>query len=71
MSEADQRGGRIPDNPFCVYCTDEAGKLKPYETVLQGMATFMSQSEDIPLDQALAKSETYMVHMPAWRNGES
>ena len=37
MSEPDQRGGMIADNPNCVYCTDEQGKLKPYEAVLGGM----------------------------------
>jgi len=68
MNGLDQRGGNLPDNRYCVYCTDEAGELKPYKTVLNRMAAFMAKSEDIPIEKALAKSEAYMTHLPAWRD---
>lgn len=68
MHDVDQRGGGISDNRFCVYCTDAAGELRSYQSVLNGMATFMAQSENIPLEKARTKSEAYMTHLPAWRD---
>ena len=68
MSEPDQRGGMIADNPNCVYCTDEQGKLKPYEAVLGGMANFMARSESIEVELATERSRKYLTRMPAWRD---
>ncbi len=70
MNEVDQRGGRIPDNIYCVFCTDEAGKLKPYTTVRNGMAAFWVKREDIPIEKAISKSESLMNYMPAWRDNQ-
>jgi hypothetical protein len=56
-----------PAENFCRYCTDESGKLKPKETVKQGIAEwFKSWQPGIDDQKALNRAELYMKSMPAW-----
>jgi len=57
--------GKTPH--YCVYCTDEAGKLKPWEEVLAGTAGYLaSWQPDITPEIARQRAIRYLTAMPAW-----
>ena len=52
---------------YCKYCADEAGNLKPYEEIKQGIASrFKGWHGDISDETALTRAEHFMRAMPAW-----
>jgi len=56
-----------PGEMYCHYCTDEHGKLKPYETVLEGTTTgYFMQMQKMPRDKAEAAAKEHLGKMPAW-----
>ena len=40
METLDMHGGGIEENPYCIYCTDAHGHLKPRADVREGMIQF-------------------------------
>ncbi|MFO8073827.1 MAG: hypothetical protein R6V85_18350 [Polyangia bacterium] len=57
-----------PAEDYCKHCTDESGKLKPHEEVVQGIAHWL-QSWQPGIDQTTAVERAaghYMKAMPAW-----
>ncbi|PIY64718.1 hypothetical protein COY91_04590 [Candidatus Shapirobacteria bacterium CG_4_10_14_0_8_um_filter_39_15] len=65
MIDSDHGGGRI-DNPYCHYCTDEAGNLKPKEEIREGMINLYMQSFGKTREEAEKEVDTRMAEMPAW-----
>jgi len=56
-----------PGEMYCQYCTDEHGKLKPFETVLEGTtAGYFMQMQKMPRDKAEAAAREHLSKMPAW-----
>jgi hypothetical protein len=53
---------------YCTYCTDEKGKLKPYQEVLAGMTGYLVQSQGIDQTAAESIAKEMMSKMPAWKN---
>ena len=54
------------ESPYCEYCTDETGQLKPREAVREGIAQWLaSWGPDQDADYR-ARADRYMAAMPAW-----
>lgn len=63
MPLADAKPGQM----YCPYCVDASGKLKPYETVLEGTATgYFMQMQKMPREKAVAAAVEHLAKMPAW-----
>jgi uncharacterized glyoxalase superfamily protein PhnB len=56
-----------PGTMYCGYCTDASGKLKPYETVLEGTTSgyFMAMQKMARPDAEKA-AKAHLAKMPAW-----
>ena len=67
MGEDKQHGAGDPKNPFCVFCTDEKGKLKTREQISTGMAAFFMRKRRMDADVAEKFVDDYMKKMPAWK----
>jgi hypothetical protein len=55
------------NNPYCVYCTDETGKLKSRKDVREGMIRFYMKSENQTREEAEEFVDRYMKKMPVWK----
>jgi len=56
-----------PGQMYCGYCTDEAGKLKPYEVVFQGtVAGYFMGMKKMPRAEAEQAAREHLARMPAW-----
>jgi hypothetical protein len=67
MKDASHHGGKDVNNPYCVYCTDETGKLKSREEVRKGMIGFFMKSENKTREDAEKHVDEHMKKMPAWK----
>lgn len=56
------------NQPFCVYCTNEQGHLKPYEEILTSMATYLVHSQGVAMTAAKAIAKDVLAKQPAWRD---
>jgi len=57
--------GKTPN--YCSYCTDEEGKLKPWEEVLLGTAGYLaSWQPNLTPEMARERAIRYLTAMPAW-----
>ena len=63
MPLADAKEGQM----YCGYCTDESGKLKPYEQVLEGtiQGYFMGMKK-MPRPEAEMAAKQHLATLPAW-----
>jgi uncharacterized glyoxalase superfamily protein PhnB len=58
-----------PGLMYCQYCTDEKGKLRPYEQVLEGTTTgYFMGMQKMARPQAEKAAKEHLGKMPAWRN---
>jgi uncharacterized glyoxalase superfamily protein PhnB len=56
-----------PGTMYCAYCTDASGKLKPYETVLEGTTTgYFMAMQKMARPQAETAAREHLAKMPAW-----
>ena len=56
-----------PGQMYCSYCTDEAGKLRPYEHVLAGTTHgYFVAHLKMPQDQAEKAAKEHLAKQPAW-----
>jgi uncharacterized glyoxalase superfamily protein PhnB len=57
-----------PGEMYCGYCSDSSGKLKPYETILEGTASgYFMAMQKMPREKALAAAREHLSKMPAWK----
>ena len=57
-----------PGTMYCQYCTDEHGKLKPYEVVFEGTTTgYFMQMQKMPRDKAEKAAREHLAQQPAWK----
>lgn len=56
-----------PGEMYCKYCTDDQGRLKPYEAVLEGtiQGYFMGMKK-MPRTEAEQAAKELLLTMPAW-----
>jgi uncharacterized glyoxalase superfamily protein PhnB len=56
-----------PGTMYCSYCTDEKGKLRPYEQVLEGTTSgYFMAMQKMPRPQAEKAAREHLAKMPAW-----
>jgi hypothetical protein len=67
MEDAAQHGEGDINNPYCVYCTDETGKLKSREEVRKRMIGFFMKSEKRTREEAEKFVDEHMKKMTAWK----
>jgi hypothetical protein len=67
MKEAKQHGGGDPKNPYCVFCTDASGKLKPKSVIREGMVALFMRKKRVDSDVAEKLIDGYMAKLPAWK----
>jgi uncharacterized glyoxalase superfamily protein PhnB len=57
----------VPGQMYCPYCTDDKGKLRPYEVVLEGTTVgYFMQMQKLPRDKAEVAAKAHLKTMPAW-----
>ncbi|UCH36218.1 MAG: hypothetical protein JSV65_07655 [Armatimonadota bacterium] len=69
METSQMHGGGVKDNPYCVYCTDAHGRLKPREDVREGMIQFYMDTLGKSREEAEHVVDAAMSEMPAWEEG--
>jgi hypothetical protein len=67
MNDTGDHGGANPTNPYCQYCTDDAGTLKSKEEVRQGLINYYMQTDGLTVEQASLKADERMNKQPAWQ----
>jgi hypothetical protein len=67
METAEMHGGGVEDNPYCVYCTDARGDLKPKADVREGMIQFYMDTMGKSRTEAQRVVDATMAEMPAWK----
>ena len=56
-----------PGQMYCGYCTDEKGKLRPYEQVFEGTVSgYFMQMQKMPRKDAEKAAQEHLAKMPAW-----
>lgn len=56
-----------PKNPYCRNCTDAEGKLKPFESIVEGMKGYLISQGTAPQD-AEVRAREHLRKMPAWKS---
>lgn len=64
--KAEQRGGGRLDNPYCLYCTNPQGELKPREAVREGLVHVFMRAERLERGRAEKLADSHLTRMPAW-----
>jgi hypothetical protein len=67
MHQPSQHGNADPGNPYCIYCTDLAGNLKPRSEIREGMIQYTMKLEDWQRDKAETAVDRNMSRLPAWQ----
>ena len=68
MGEAKDHGGGDVGNPYCVHCTDEAGKLKSRVEIREGMINLYMSRMGKPREEAEKFVDEQMNKLPAWKD---
>lgn len=68
MDKPELFGAQNERNPYCKYCTDEAGELLSYETILEQNTQFYMSEQGLDKEAARAFSEKFLSTLPAWKN---
>ena len=68
MRQAKDHGGGEVDNPYCVYCTDQTGKLKSRQEIREGMIHFYMARMGKSRDEAERFVDEQMRKLPAWKD---
>lgn len=56
-----------PGQMYCAYCTDESGKLKPYEAVFEGTVVgYFMGMQKLEREAAEVAARELLAKMPAW-----
>jgi hypothetical protein len=56
------------NNTYCCYCTDDKGKLLPYDTVLKSNIKYYTESQGLNKEAATQMAKEVLSEMPAWKN---
>lgn len=63
---ADFAGGRV-GAAYCSTCGDAAGRLKPFEEVLQSNADYFVREQGLDPGAAREMARALLTSMPAWQ----
>ena len=53
--------------PYCAYCADSEGKLRPYSEVLEATAGYYMSSQGLDPQAARQMAEQLLKNQPAWK----
>jgi hypothetical protein len=67
MTHQSQHGNGSADYPYCIYCTDPSGNLKPRSEIREGMIHYVMKSENCQRQQAEAEVDRQLNDLPAWQ----
>ncbi len=70
MQRATDHGNEDLNNPYCVSCTDDEGKLKSFDVVKTQMIEFYTQIKNCSWLEAENVVAEMMKHLPAWNKNE-
>ncbi len=68
MQKTSDFGGGNTQNKYCIYCTDDAGNLKPFQQKLEDMTGFIMKTSDLSEEKAEQIAKDTMSKMPAWKS---
>ena len=68
MPEAKEHGGGDVSNPYCLYCTDETGKLKSRVETRERMINLYMSRMGKPTEEAEKFVEEQMKKLPAGKD---
>ena len=59
----------IESGPYCGYCADEEGRLKPFSDRFESMAQWsMRENAGLSREEAERRTLEFMGTLPAWRD---
>ena len=67
MTQPSQHGHADLSYPYCIYCTDPAGQLKPRNEIREGMIHYVMKSESCQRPDAEIQVDRQMTQLPAWQ----
>lgn len=67
MREPADFAGGLPGATFCSTCGDDAGRLRPFEEVLQANAEYLVRQQGLDLGAARQMARALLTAMPAWK----
>jgi len=67
MLQAKDHGGGEVDNPYCVHCTDQTGKLKDRAEIREGLINLYMSRTGKPRQEAERFVDEQMKKLPAWK----
>ena len=53
---------------YCAFCTDENGRLKPYQDILNGMSDYLVHSQGLDRGAAEEIAKDVLAKQPAWED---
>lgn len=62
----EDHGASDPTNPYCRYCTDATGGLRPYDAVLADFTALLVRTQGLTPAAAREASAGIMAAQPAW-----
>ncbi len=57
---------RAKAGPYCLYCTNPQGELKPREAVREGLVHVFMRGQRLERPKAERLVESHLARMPAW-----
>jgi hypothetical protein len=67
FEKADDHALADINNPYCAYCADDKGKLRPYDVVLRSNIEFYIESQGLNKEAATQMAKEALAQMPAWK----
>jgi hypothetical protein len=67
MKDADDFALKNLESAYCKYCTDEKGKLLPFEKILKSNTSYYMESQGITEQAALKMARDLLTSQPAWK----
>ena len=68
MEKAEDFGGGIVGNPYCLYCSNYEGNLKSYDEIHSGFTDYLVNSEGMTPEEAKKLAAEMMSKLPAWKD---
>lgn len=67
MTQPSQHGNGDARYPYCLYCTDPVGQLRPRGEIREGMIHYVMKSENWAREKAEVEVDRQLAHLPAWQ----
>ena len=70
MEKAEDFGGGIIGNRYCIFCANEIGNLRSYDEVHSGFTDYLANNEGMTIEEAKKLAAEMMSKLPAWKDHE-